>query len=77
VSRGARWLRALGVIHGASLMLGETLRSWGRGRPLAFVLDDLRSNGSGELLTALIGLAVVAALACMVATIALRSPALA
>jgi hypothetical protein len=45
MSRGARILRALGVFHGAALMLGETLRSWGQGRPLAFVLDDFLIGG--------------------------------
>jgi hypothetical protein len=33
-------LRGLGVAHGSLLVAGETLRSWGQGRPLAFVLDD-------------------------------------
>jgi hypothetical protein len=40
-----RTLRALGVIHGSALMLGETLRSWGQGRPLVFVLDDFLIGG--------------------------------
>ncbi|MEX1152346.1 hypothetical protein [Parvibaculum sp.] len=32
-----RWIAG---ILGASLMIGETIRSWGMGRPLAFVIDD-------------------------------------
>lgn len=33
-------LRIWAVVLGASLMIGELWRSWGAGRPLAFVLDD-------------------------------------
>jgi hypothetical protein len=32
--------RILAALLGASLMIGETIRSWGMGRPLVFVLDD-------------------------------------
>jgi hypothetical protein len=124
-SAAVRTLRALGVIHGGALVLGETLRSWGQGRPLPFVLDDFLIGGGviaaalwfrpddlrrraafaaawganagglygsffgkllaepgadfhtnipGGLLTALIGLAFFTSIACMVATIALRTP---
>lgn len=52
MTAAARVLRALGVLQGAGLMLGETLRSWGQGRALAFVLDDFWIGG-GVLLTAL------------------------
>ncbi len=48
----ARALRVVGVIHGTALVLGETLRSWGQGRPLAFVLDDFLIGG-GVILAAL------------------------
>jgi hypothetical protein len=41
----ARVLRVMGVVHGSLLVLGETLRSWGQGRPLAFVLDDFLIGG--------------------------------
>ncbi|HEY8121584.1 MAG TPA: hypothetical protein VII78_09720 [Myxococcota bacterium] len=41
----AQTLRVLGVLHGSLLVLGETLRSWGQGRPLAFVLDDFLIGG--------------------------------
>lgn len=125
-STAERVLRALGVLHGALLIAGEMLRSWGQGRPLAFVLDDVwigggvivaslwfragdlrrraalaaawganagmlyssffgkvfappgedfHTNYSADLLTALIGLAFFASLACMAATIALKPPA--
>ena len=33
-------LRGLGVLYGISIMLGETLRSWGVGRHPAWILDD-------------------------------------
>ncbi len=42
----------LGVIHGAALVCGEMLRSWGQGRPLVFVLDDFWIGG-GVILAAL------------------------
>lgn len=32
--------RFMAGLLGASLMIGETIRSWGMGRPLVFVLDD-------------------------------------
>jgi hypothetical protein len=51
-SRAERTLRALGLIHGAALVAGETLRSWGQGRPPAFVLDDFLIGG-GVILAAL------------------------
>jgi hypothetical protein len=35
-----RFWRGWAVLLGASLMIGETIRSWGQGRPLLFVLDD-------------------------------------
>ncbi|HEY8120878.1 MAG TPA: hypothetical protein VII78_06125, partial [Myxococcota bacterium] len=41
----AQTLRVLGVLHGSLLVLGETLRSWRQGRPLAFVLDDFLIGG--------------------------------
>lgn len=34
------FLRIVAVIHAVSLIAGETFRSWGAGRPLAFVVDD-------------------------------------
>jgi len=40
-----RALRVLGVLHGSLLIAGETLRSWGQGRPLASVLDDYWIGG--------------------------------
>jgi hypothetical protein len=33
-------LRTVAIIHALSLMIGELQRSWGAGRPLAFILDD-------------------------------------
>jgi hypothetical protein len=48
----ARVLRVLGVVHGSLLVAGETLRSWGQGRPLVFVLDDYWI-GLGVLVAAL------------------------
>ncbi|MBM4385365.1 MAG: hypothetical protein FJ091_18585 [Deltaproteobacteria bacterium] len=38
-------LKGLAITLGASLILGETLRSWGQGRPLPFVLDDYLIGG--------------------------------
>ncbi len=35
-----RFWRIVAIALGASLMLGETIRSWGQGRHLLFVLDD-------------------------------------
>ena len=32
--------RVWGALLGSSLMIGETIRSWGQGRNLLFVLDD-------------------------------------
>jgi hypothetical protein len=32
--------RLLAAVLGSSLMVGETIRSWGQGRNLLFVLDD-------------------------------------
>jgi hypothetical protein len=40
-----RVLRGIGVLHGTLLVVGEMLRSWGQGRPLAFVLDDVWIGG--------------------------------
>jgi hypothetical protein len=34
-------LRVLASVLAASLIIGELWRSWGAGRPLAFVLDDI------------------------------------
>lgn len=34
------FLRVWAALLGASLMIGETIRSWGQGRNLLFVLDD-------------------------------------
>ena len=34
------FLRVWAVLLGASLMIGATIRSWGQGRNLLFVLDD-------------------------------------
>jgi hypothetical protein len=48
----ARTLRALGVIHGSTLVVGEVVRSWGQGRPPPFVLDDFLIGG-GVILAAL------------------------
>lgn len=33
-------LRILAAIQALSLIIGETYRSWGAGRPIAFVVDD-------------------------------------
>ena len=33
-------IRVLAIVLGSSLMIGETIRSWGQGRNLLFVLDD-------------------------------------
>jgi hypothetical protein len=38
-------LKVLAITLGASLILGETIRSWGQGRPLPFVLDDYWLGG--------------------------------
>jgi hypothetical protein len=35
-----KFLRVWAALLGASLMLGETIRSWGQGRNLLFVFDD-------------------------------------
>ena len=48
----ARLLRVLALLLGSSLVIGETLRSWGQGRPLAFVIDDYLIGG-GLILAAL------------------------
>lgn len=34
------FLRVWAMLLGASLMIGETIRSWGQGRNLLFVFDD-------------------------------------
>ncbi|HEX7069688.1 MAG TPA: hypothetical protein VF190_02735, partial [Rhodothermales bacterium] len=34
------FLRVWAALLGASLMIGETIRSWGQGRNLLFVFDD-------------------------------------
>ena len=39
------FLRIIAVVHALSLILGETYRSWGAGRPLAFVVDDYWIGG--------------------------------
>ena len=36
-----RVLRIIGMLGALALMAGEIYRSWGVGRPLAFVLDDM------------------------------------
>ncbi len=38
-------LRILASALGALLVIGETLRSYGQGRPLAFVVDDYLIGG--------------------------------
>ncbi|MDQ0463689.1 vacuolar-type H+-ATPase subunit I/STV1 [Caulobacter ginsengisoli] len=38
-------LRIIALIHGLSLIIGETWRSWGAGRPLVFVVDDYLIGG--------------------------------
>lgn len=38
-------LRFLGAGLALSLMIGEAIRSWGVGRPIMFVLDDLFMGG--------------------------------
>ncbi|MEM7663652.1 MAG: hypothetical protein AAF292_15525 [Pseudomonadota bacterium] len=35
-----RTLRLLAVVLALSLMIGELWRSWGAGRPIAFIMDD-------------------------------------
>lgn len=40
-----RLLKILAIALGASLIVGETIRSWGQGRPLPFVLDDFLIGG--------------------------------
>lgn len=47
-----RLLRALAVALGSLLVAGETFRSYGRGRPLAFVVDDYLI-GAGLILGAI------------------------
>ncbi|MDB5472459.1 MAG: hypothetical protein JWR84_4019 [Caulobacter sp.] len=39
------FLRLIAVIQALSLILGETWRSWGAGRPLVFVVDDYLIGG--------------------------------
>jgi hypothetical protein len=41
----ARLLRGLAIALGSLLVLGETLRSWGQGRPLPFIVDDYLIGG--------------------------------
>lgn len=48
----ARLLRVLALLLGSLLAVGETIRSWGQGRPLAFVVDDYLIGG-GVILAAL------------------------
>jgi hypothetical protein len=38
-------LRIVAVLHALSLMIGESWRSWGVGRPVMFVLDDMLMGG--------------------------------
>ncbi len=38
-------LRAIAILLALSLMIGETWRSWGAGRPIMFVLDDMLMGG--------------------------------
>jgi hypothetical protein len=38
-------LKILAITLGSSLVIGETIRSWGQGRPLPFVLDDFLIGG--------------------------------
>src|ERR1700712_2720105 len=38
-------LRILAIVLALALMIGELWRSWGVGRPIAFVLDDLLAGG--------------------------------
>jgi hypothetical protein len=38
-------LRIIGIILALSLMIGELWRSWGVGRPVAFILDDQLAGG--------------------------------
>jgi hypothetical protein len=38
-------LRIVAVLHAFSLMIGECWRSWGVGRPVMFVLDDMLMGG--------------------------------
>ena len=38
-------LRVLAIALSLSLMIGETWRSWGAGRPVMFVLDDMLIGG--------------------------------
>lgn len=40
-----RALRIVAVLHALSLMIGECWRSWGVGRPVMFVLDDMLMGG--------------------------------
>lgn len=40
-----RLLRALAVLLGLSLIIGEAYRSWGAGRPIAFWMDDMLMGG--------------------------------
>ena len=39
------FLRIIAAIHALSLILGETWRSWGAGRHIAFVVDDYWIGG--------------------------------
>jgi hypothetical protein len=38
-------LRALAIILGLSLIIGEAYRSWGAGRPVALWMDDMLMGG--------------------------------
>lgn len=40
-----RILRTLAIALALSLIIGELWRSWGAGRPIAFVMDDLIMGG--------------------------------
>ncbi|XBQ16662.1 MAG: hypothetical protein ABL308_02035 [Oceanicaulis sp.] len=40
------FLRIIGIGLGASLIVGEALRSWGQDRPLVFVVDDFLFGGA-------------------------------
>jgi hypothetical protein len=38
-------IRIFGALHGLSLIIGETIRSWGQGRNPLFVVDDYLIGG--------------------------------
>ncbi len=40
-----KYLRLVAILLALSLMIGEVWRSWGAGRPIMFVMDDMLMGG--------------------------------